>query len=365
MVANHLKGLVKRAFQPKARKAILGQHPYGGPDDGSMTFVVVVREGFNINVPNANSTSRLGFCRGFAEIGVRYHLVSVFEIEGILPQLRKPFVFLSEYDYLDMTRGARKILRDYPHFVWVRPNFEVLQEVASKFGTTYARTSPRVYRRVLESQPNFVWGNVPPSCLEFYSEWEKLGLRLEAIPLACDTGRYYPEAENRGYAEVKMAFVGGYWSRKAIQFDKYLKPYEDIMTVFGYSSWPYKGYRGLLPEGDEKVLYRNALVSPAISEPHAEVMGDIVERAFKIMGSGGLAITDVVRFYSELFAPDELLVPSNLEEYHNMVHLALTDEDFNRRYRKKGYQAVLDRHTYAHRARTILGFLGVDQAPGH
>lgn len=86
-------------------------------------------------------------------------------------------------------------------------------------------------------------------------------------------------------------------------------------------------------------------------------MGDIVERVFKIMGSGGLAVTDVIPFYRELFAPDELLVPSSIEEYHDMIHQALNDDDFNQCYREKGYQAILERHTYAHRARQILSYL--------
>jgi hypothetical protein len=211
--------------------------------------------------------------------------------------------------------------------------------------------------RVLDLEPDFGFAPVPSSALEFYSAWQKMGLRLESVPLACDTTRYYPEPESERYADVKMAFVGGYWPKKAIQFDKYLRPYEDILTVYGYSEWPYKGYSGLLPENDERVLYQNACVSPAISEPHAEVMGDIVERVFKIMGSSGLAITDVVPFYGELFESDELLVPDSVEEYHDMVHQALTDGDFNQRYRERGYQAIQDRHTYAHRARTILEHL--------
>jgi len=66
--------------------------------------------------------------------------------------------------------------------------------------------------------------------------------------------------------------VGGYRAYKNIQYDKYLKPYEDVLTVYGYNRWPYKGYGGLLPEDDEKVLYQNARVCPSLSEPHAEVI---------------------------------------------------------------------------------------------
>jgi hypothetical protein len=358
-----LKRFAKCILKPgklKVQGPVLGDHPYGGPEDSSITFAMIVMSTFNINIPNAFQTSTLGFCRGFAQIGVRYQLVSTFEVERALPQLRNPFVFLSVYEYQEMSKAAIKVLRNYPHFVWVPANEDVYQKIYEPYGITYYGLPQEVYRRVLESEPDFVWAPVPPSGLEFFSTWQDLGFRVESLPLACDTARYYPEPQNRRYSDVKMAYVsGGYRPKKAIQFEKYLRPYEDVLTVFGYRYWPYKGYRGLLPEDDERVLYQNARVCPAISEPDAAVIGDIVERAFKVIGSGGLAITDVVPFYRKLFKPDELLVPRNLDEYHDMVQQALTDDDFNRHYREKGYQAIQKRHTYAHRARTILDYLGI------
>lgn len=360
VIQHELKRFARRILKPGATRPVLGNHPYGGPKDSPLTFVVVVREGFNINVPNANSAIRLGFCHGFAQIGVRYRLVDVAHIGRVLPQLQRTFVFLSVYDYLDVNKAARRLLRDHPHFVWAHPDREVLERAYAPYGIDYVSTLPEVYGRVLDSEPTFVWAPTPPSGLEFYSEWQKLGLRLESVPLACDTTRYYREPENRRYSDVKMAFVGGYWAKKAIQFDKYLKPYEDILSVYGYSRWPYSGYGGLLPEGDERVLYQNARVCPAISEPHAEVMGDIVERPFKVMGSGGLAVTDVTPFFRELFTSDELLAPQNRDEYREMVRRALEDDDFNQRYRERGYKAILERHTYVHRARQILDYLGID-----
>lgn len=90
-----------------------------------------------------------------------------------------------------------------------------------------------------------------------------------------------------------------------------------------------------------------------------ELTGDIVERSFKVLGSGGLAVTDVVPSYHELFEPDELLVPGSVQEYHDMVKRALTDDDFNQAYRRKGYDATVKRHTYAHRAMKILKLLNM------
>ncbi len=354
-----IKRVARRILKPNAHQPILGDHPYGGPEDSPITFIMVCREGFNINVPNANVTIRLGICRGFAQIGVRYQLASVWELEKVLPELRRPFIYLSCYDYEDLTSHVLKLLRNYPHLIWVYPWFADLEKVYTEYNLPDPRLASQTTRRILESGANFVFAPVPPSYLAFYEEWAKRGQRLVSLPLACDTTRYFPRADDKRFADVRMAFVGGYRAYKNIQYDKYLKPYEDILRVYGYDRWPYKGYGGLLADDAERVLYGNAVVCPALSEPHAELMGDIVERAFKVMGSGGLAVTDFIPGYREFFTPDELLVPGSIEEYHAIVRQALTDSDFNRRYREKGCQAILARHTYAHRARTILECLGL------
>ena len=356
---NIAKEFAKRLLKPSSIKPVLGYKPCGGPESSPITFVMVCRQGFDINKSNANSTIRLGVCRGFAQIGVRYQLVSVWELGHLLPQLKKPLIFLSLYDYLDINKKTRRLLRKYPHFVWGTPDLDIMKRAYEKFDLPPYSLPDSIYKRVAESEPNFIMAPVPESALQFYSTWLKYCPRIESIPLACDTTRYFRENGNHKYGSVKMAFVGGYWKKKALQFDKYLKPHEDILQVYGYSKWPYKGYQGLLPDEEERLLYQNARVSPAMSEPHAEVMGDIVERVFKIMGSRGLAVTDVVPFYRDLFEPDELLVPTSVEDYHDMIRQALDNEDFNLKYRQKGYEAVMARHTYAHRARFILSMLDI------
>lgn len=323
-----------------------------------MILAMVVRQGFSFNAPGASAPIRLGYCRGFAQIGIPYKLVLVSEIEHVLPCLDKPLVFLSIYEYLDMSEEAQRALRDYPHFVWVDPDYETLKEVYDPYGITRPRLPPHVFQRVLDSGPAFVWGEVPPSCLEFYSFWRKSGVRLVSLPLACDPVRYYPEPETLKYLDTKMAYVGAYWTKKAIQFEKYLRPYEDILTVFGYTTWPYRGYRGFLPDDDERVLYQNARVCPAVSEP-CVAHGHITERIFKVVGSGGLAVTDVAPCYRELFSADELLVPRDLAEYHDMIQQVWLDDSLQG-YRERGHRAILERHTYTHRAQTILDYLGID-----
>ena len=354
-----VKNVFKRIIRSSSVKPNIGEMPYGGPENSPITFVMVCRQGFDIHKPNANSTFRLGLCRGFAQIGVRYHLVSVWELNSVLPSLPKPLVFLSVYDYLDMDKKTRILLRKYPHLVWGHANLGIMRKAYKKFDFDYVGIPDFVYKRVAESEPNFIASISPKSALDFFSTWLKYCPRVESLPLACDTTRYFIEEGNGKYSGAQIAFVGGYWKKKAFQFEKYLKPHEGILQVYGYNQWPYKGYQGLMPDEEERLLYQNACVSPAISEPHAEVTGDIVERVFKIMGSGGLAVTDVVSFYHDLFEPDELLVPSSVEEYHEMIRQSLDDVDFNLFYRQKGYKAVMARHTYAHRARSILSMLDI------
>lgn len=367
MVISRARYLARRFIKPARSKPLLPDNVWGGPEDAPYTFVMVVREGFVAGKSNANSTIRMAYCRAFEKLGFRYRLVSSFDLGDILPETRNPFIFLSVYDYLDFGRVTRRNLRRYPHFVWANPDAPVLREVYSRHGIRPHLLPDSVYGIVSDSCPVFVWAPAPPSALGAYAKWARAGIPVRSLPQACDTERYYPAPEELDYRDVQLAFVGGYWPKKAVHFDTYLRPYEDLLTVFGYSKWPYKGYKGLLAEDDEKVLYQNARLCPAINEPHAETTGDIVERVYKIMGSGGLAITDAVHFHRELFSSDELLIPSSVEEYHEMVHQALLDDSLNRGYRARGFRAILARHTYSARAQTIARWLdiSVPDASGH
>jgi len=71
-----------------------------------------------------------------------------------------------------------------------------------------------IYKRVAESEPNFIMTPVPELALQFYSTWLKYCPRIKSIPLACDTTRYFRDDGNQKYGSVKMAFVGGYWEKR-------------------------------------------------------------------------------------------------------------------------------------------------------
>lgn len=323
------------------------------------TAVIVCGPYFDQRVPTAGMTYRAGLARGFEQIGLPYEMVSLFNLKR-LRELPGPVVFISETDYEFMGRADITELRKYPHFVWVNPWFKGSDRFYAKHMLEGLDVAEIARKRVLKSDPAFVFTPATESGMEFFSEWEQRGFKLVSLPLACDTAAYDRHASAAKFSDVKMAFVGGYWPYKARSFDLYLKPYEDELTIFGYSRWPYAGYGGQLAAEDEPLLYRDARLSPAINEPHVAIMGiDINERVYKVLGSGGLCVTDAVPAYRDIFEEDELLVPESVDEYHEMVSAALKDPQAFSHYREAGYKAVRARHTYAHRAAAVIEALGL------
>ena len=325
------------------------------------TAVLLCSPFFDQSVPNASTTIRTGLARGFEAVGVPYLFLSVRQLNR-LGRMANPIVLLTESDYAFLDDQAIARLREIPHAVWVNPwpaNPGRLYEEFAEGGFTHDAPTRE---RVLRSEPRFVYAVSPPSAREMFDLWSEHGLRLESVPLACDVTHYTTASGPPRFAGVRMAFVGGYWPYKARNFDRFLKPHEDALTVFGYSPWPYAGFGGQLSTEDEPFLYRDAVLSPAINEPHARVTGDVCERVFKVLGSGGLCITDTAPHHRDLFRPDEVLMPDSVETFHDMVRDVLRDPAPFAQYRERGREAVLKRHTYAHRARQLLDAFGVGGA---
>lgn len=361
---------VRRYLQERrARRLIRRREPVITERSGKQipeadrTAVILCGPYFDQRVPNAGVTYRMGLARGFEQVGVPYELVSLFNLER-LEHLDDPVVFISETDYEFLSIRQVRQLRKYRHFVWVNPWFDGAEKFYAEHGFEGLSVPAKVRTRVHRSEPAFVFTPVSQSGLEHYSGWARSGHQLISLPLACDTVVYDHYDSPAKFASVRMAFVGGYWPYKARSFDIYLKPFERELTVFGYACWPYAGYGGKLSAEDEPLLYRDAALSPAINEPHAPVIGgDICERVFKVLGSSGLCITDATAAHHDLFQTKELLVPESLDEYNEMVWAVLKDPEAFSAYRQAGYNAVRTRHTYAHRAATVLEKMGLPAPP--
>ncbi len=336
-----------------ARRGPRIARPHGTlvPGQSDTTFVVVCGADFDQSVPNAATTSRMGWCRGFEQLGIPYLLISAYELARTLPRLPNPMCWIAGSDYAYLDDENFRCLKRHRHAVLVSTAFEGESTFFRDRGFPQQSWHPRLRRRIVASEPVFVFTMSGKSRFEFYEGWLRAGLQLVSLPLACDTYLYEHPASAFDFGKVDIAFVGGFWPYKARQFDLYLKPFAERLHVFGYSAWPYGSYRGRLPDDQEAALYAQARISPIINEPHVSAMSvDINERGFKVLGAGGLGITDATSGYREWFGRDELLVPETLDEYREMIHAMLADPAAFQGLRERGRQAVLTRHTYRHRA---------------
>jgi hypothetical protein len=330
-----------------------------------ITFVVVCGPLFDQATPYAGTKERLGWGRGFEQIGVPYVLLSVFELADRLPDLPSPICWISNSDYPYIDRRNLRALQACPHLVWVDTWYDGQAAHARTHDIPSSPGQQQVAHAVLQGDP-LLFTISPESSFGYYHRWVDAGGRLVSLPLACDTSLYRPDVPHHAeFDDVQIAFVGGYWPYKARQLDPYLRPFEDRLRVYGYSAWPYASYGGRLADELEPALYRQARVAPTINEPYVSVLGvELNERVFKVLGSGGLTITDATPAYRAWFGADELMVPSDVDEFHAMIELVLSDETVNERFRMRGYEAVIARHTYAHRAREVLAHLGVAHGDG-
>jgi hypothetical protein len=310
----------------------------------------------------------LGYVNAFQKLDIPWVIVDQQDLPRVLPDLKLPFCMVNGHDYRYMQRPTLNALREIPHCVWVDPWFKDSQRFFSQHRLDARNwTWPDELRhRILDTCPKFVHTATVPSGLCFFSEWQQRGGKLVSLPLACDETLYNLEAPHCvEFDNIKIAFVGGYWQSKGEQIDRYLKPFEDQLTIFGYSPWPYPGYRGQLPREKEPSLYRQALLSPVINEPSVAILhGQINERVFKVLGSGGVALVDAVPAYRELFAEEEMFIPRNEHEFGDYARMLLNDESMRERV-KETRAAVLERHTYRHRVKKVIENLAMDAHLGN
>lgn len=344
----------RRAGHKRGPK-LLVSHGSLVPGTEDVTFVVVCGGDFDQSVPNAGTMSRMGWCHGFEALGVPYLLLSIFELAAKLPDLRNPLCWISAHDYVYLDESNRLALSRCKHAVLVPVSFEGDIHYCQTNDFPRMSLSRRLVQKVLSTEPDFLFTISPESRFEYYEQWMRYGARLVSLPLACDTRLYPGCGEPFEKGSVDLAFVGGFWPYKARQFDIYLRPFSEHLDVFGYSSWPFGRYRGQIALDREGALYTAARVSPVINEPHVSIMGiDLNERVFKVLGSGGLAVTDATSAYRDWFLADELLVPDSPREYMEIARAVLEGAEDFESYRSRGKSAVLDRHTYEHRATRFL-----------
>jgi len=316
----------------------------------SPTLLIAMPDGFDLNLSRASQTIRMGYYHGALQAGWGAKLVGYSNLFEVICKAPSPVVWLTYDDYRFLGDDTLMALREEHHIVSVNCWFDGMEQHCTYSAIPSAVLPEHQRRAILDSTPDFVWCSAPESYIRFYAGWADAGMKVVSLPWACDTERYHPVIGDT-FADVEMAFVGGYRGYKEEQYAERLWPYESRLKVWGYSAWP-RCYQGYLPNDQEAALYAQARLCPTISEPHFALTGDTVERPFKIMGSGGVTILDLP-CYRELFLPGEVLIATHPDDYRTVVKVLLEDDEVRAIYREKGYQAVLRQHTYRHRVETI------------
>lgn len=331
-------------FIPKELKLIKGK-----------LLLIVCNDGFDQNFPNAVSLIRIGFARGWSEACGPAKLVSIYKLFDEVKKYNNPAIFMSTYDFNKITIQQAKELRKYDLFVWSSVHPKRIKKLKKEIllVTNDDRDWLNAYKKIITAEPKFLWNSTAKSTMYWYEDWINDGFKWISMHPAADNKTYYPVLPVKKYANMQIAYVGGYWKEKAQAFDKYLRPFEHIFYPFGYESWPYLNYSGIIDFNEERKLYSSAKIIPLITGPAGWLIGEITERYFKAPACKAFCIADQNPTLKEIFTKDEMLQAENAEHFHQLVNDVLKGKIDTVKWAKKGYYAVIKKHLYSHRAKQI------------
>lgn len=329
--------------------------------DLKQILLIVTSRTFSQNANNAETLLRKGLARGWSKVCGPAKLVSIDQIINEIELFDTPAVFMTSYDFNQLTYVNAKKLRKVKLFVWVSPhprtNKMYEQKVINPYEDNNSEMWLNSYGKVVMAEPKFVWNAIGAAGMEWFRGWIDDGFRWETIYPAADLSRYFPDPVPNRFSQIKMAYVGGYWPEKAQGFNLYLRPWEDILYPFGYDVWPYKNYSGRLDDQGERQLYSSAGLIPLVTGPFGWMMAEITERYFKAPACLGFCIADQNLALREIYGPNEMLQAESPEQFHQLVNDYLAGKIDRDEWASKSYKAVLDRHTYSHRAKQIMNAL--------
>ncbi len=198
------------------------------------------------------------------------------------------------------------------------------------------------------------------------SGWETLGIHAFGLPHATDI-RDYAVGQIVGRYKCDVGFVGGYWDYKGGPLRKYMwevckEEYGLQVKIYGNVRWSVSQYCGSIHQNNMKHLYRTAVVSPNIFEPHSLKYGfDMNQRVFQTISSGGLCISeDVKSLYQDFFGSNIVPIFKNVEEFLGTIEHFKKNPDDRLRYIQRGLEEVYKNHTYHHRVAVMFEKMGFE-----
>ena len=240
-----------------------------------------------------------------------------------------------------------------------------------KYNVLFVSDKDKHYVEALKRQtgkPDFVFAHYTQKCIErTHNGWENLGVRSVGLLNAADIFDY-TNGREIPHLRSDMSFVGGYWGYKSKSFNRYFMPFlypvdKYNVKIFGNQPWPSTQYLGFVSDGVVKDVMASATICPNISEPHAQDFGiDINERTFKILSNRCFCISDYVSSLAEeVYTNNEVPFAKTPEEFFDLVNHFLNNPRERLEYIERGYETVINKHTYFHRVMQICGELSLEK----
>jgi hypothetical protein len=319
--------------------------------------------------PHAFYYIRLGLARAFTAAD---HEVILWEM-GDKPVF-DAFDELEPDLFIGQTYNANeqviKAIKERPHLKVIMKGGdwgELSDGIGPEYGVLHATEKEK--RAILDLHeetglPNYIYIHYHPSFVEkTHGSWAENGIPIHPNMSASDVfdytnGQKLPEFES------DICFIGGYWEYKAQNLNKYIlklcEDYKYRIKIFGNSPWPVAQYCGFIPNNLVKHALASATICPQIHEPHSNVYGfDVIERIFKLLSNKCFCVSDYVAGLDMLFGDDVVMVKTP-EEFKERIDYFLQNPEDRQGYIDRGYEAVMNEHTYFHRAADIFHHLGMN-----
>lgn len=201
-------------------------------------------------------------------------------------------------------------------------------------------------------KPDFLFIHYHKNRLEdTHSYWtKKLGIKVTAITQCADVFDY-SNGEHTSQLESDIAFIGGYWPYKALNLNKYLLPLckrygKYKIRIYGNQGWPVAQYKGPVDTSLVKDIFASSLICPNISEPHADLGFELMERPFKVLSSGGFCISQYNKTMAEdIFTNNEIPFFKNYGEFIELIDYFTKNPDERKKHINAGHYLVMAKHT--------------------
>ena len=302
-----------------------------------------------------------------------HKLISFEDHQYLFPgRLRKRFPLLEKIDLVRTNRRLRLLAEEQrPDLIIVTQGFLILKETLKALKAMgsivvlWVIDAPIHFAPILEAAPHYDY--VFCGGTEAIAILEKRGIKnLEWLPFACDPDHHFPikaTGHERDSLSKDVAFVGSYYPSRA----KILEALQAVDCDFGIwgsgwdtvaSSSPLKKHirkTHTRPEEWIKIYSNSKIVLVTHYSESKEIpVYQVSPKVYEALACRALVFSDKQRDMAPLFRDGEHLVLfRDVKELQEKIRYFLAHDGERERIARKGYQEVIEKHTYAHRMKKL------------